>query len=74
MNNQHKLIKGYRDLNEAEIESMNEIKEHAASCERMIESLLDDDDTDKRWARIGITLLQQGFMALVRSVAKPDSF
>ena len=29
MDNQHKLIKGYRDLSEQEIDLMNRIKTHA---------------------------------------------
>ena len=31
-------------------------------------------DMDARWAAIAKTNLQQGFMALTRSVAKPDFF
>jgi hypothetical protein len=30
MDNQHKKIKGYRDLSQAEIDAMNQIKEKAA--------------------------------------------
>ncbi len=29
---------------------------------------------DKRWVAIGVTNLQQGFMALTRSIAKPTTF
>lgn len=29
---------------------------------------------DKRWVAIGKTDLQKGFMALIRSIAKPESF
>lgn len=29
---------------------------------------------DKRWSSIARTQLQQGFMALIRSIAKPETF
>lgn len=76
MDNQHKLIKGYRDLSQAEIDAMNEIKEMGnrlgALCDRLNSS--DLPTTDGRWVEIGKTQLQQGIMALVRAVARPESF
>lgn len=36
MDNQHKLIKGYRDLSQAEIDLMNEIKEQAVVLSTLI--------------------------------------
>lgn len=71
---QHKHIKGYRDLNEYEIEMMNYIKQVAATVGQLVDELRDADDTDQRWVSIGTTDLQKGFMALVRSVAKPTGF
>lgn len=73
MENQHKLITGYRDLNEGEIAAMNAIKDTAEYVGKMIDNLK-NTSADARWIAIGATHLQQGFMALVRSVAKPDSF
>ena len=72
MENQHRKIKGYRELNEAEIALMNEIKEKAAEVGALCKKL--EGVTDQRWAAIGKTDLQKGFMALTRSVAKPDFF
>ncbi len=73
MENQHRHIKGYRELSEAEIEIMNRIKEKGAEVGELLE-WLGVVDTDNRWVAIGKTHLQQGFMALTRAVAKPDFF
>lgn len=74
MDNQHKQIKGYRDLSQTEINQMNAIKDIAAKVGNIIDALQDDPDVDQRWLAIAKTDLQKGFMAAVRSVAKPDSF
>jgi hypothetical protein len=74
MENQHKLIKGYRDLTEGEIQLMNNIKAHGNDLGVLIENLEKEASTDKRWLAIGKTDLQKGIMALVRSIAKPESF
>ena len=74
MDNQHKHIKGYRDLTPEEISHMNFIKTNAEAVGNTIENLEQIDSIDKRWLCIAKTDLQKGFMALVRSVAKPESF
>ncbi|EBS4516535.1 hypothetical protein DQT32_03825 [Salmonella enterica subsp. enterica serovar Braenderup] len=74
MDNQHKHIKGYRDLSQTEINKMNAIKDIAAKVGDIIDALQDDPEIDQRWLAIAKTDLQKGFMAAVRSVAKPDSF
>lgn len=74
MDQQHTLIKGYRDLSQQEIDFMNEIKQKAEEVRLLVEKLMTSEDTDKRWASIGRTDLQTGFMALVRSVAQPTTF
>ncbi len=74
MDNQHKKIKGYRDLSQEEIDIMNRIKEQGECLGIMVQELNDMPSTDKRWVAIAETHLQQGVMAAVRSVAKPESF
>ena len=74
MDNQHKQIKGYRDLSQLEINQMNAIKDIAAKVGDIIDALQDDPNVDQRWLAIAKTDLQKGFMSAVRSVAKPDSF
>ena len=74
MDNQHRKINGYRELDEEEIFVMNAIKEKAKEVGDLINSLRITDAIDQRWIAIAETDLQKGFMALVRAVAKPESF
>lgn len=88
MENQHAKITGYRDLTQDEIDLMNEGKELAERCAALVTKLrtLEYDTVsggspaiiktmaDPRWVAIGVTQLQQGFMALTRSIAKPGTF
>ncbi len=67
-------ITGYRQLTTEEAALLDEIKEHGAGLETLIQKLLSFPDNDKRWIAIGQTNLHQGMMALVRSVARPTSF
>jgi len=74
MDNQHKQIKGYRDLTAEEIGKMNAAKGLAAQVGAFIETLEGEPTLDQRWVAIAKTDLQKGFMALVRSIAQPTSF
>lgn len=74
MENQHQHITGYRDLSQAEIDLMNEIKSLAEKAGQLVAILRGLEDLDQRWVSIGATDLQTGFMALVRSVAQPTTF
>lgn len=74
MDNQHRQIKGYRELTQADIDLMNEIKGHGAALGDLIDKLLQHPEIDGRWLSIGKTDLQTGLMALTRSVAKPAFF
>jgi hypothetical protein len=64
-------IKGYRDLSSNDITTVNIIK----NMEIEVGNLWRDvtaGDIDKRWAAVAKTHFQEGFMALVRSVTKPE--
>jgi hypothetical protein len=74
LENQHKQIKGYRDLSQVEINLMNKIKEQAVIVGNLVEEMEAVAGIDARWAEIAKTDLQTGFMALVRAVAKPTTF
>jgi hypothetical protein len=74
MKDQHTQIKGYRDLSQAEIDTMNECKEAAEQIGQLVEKVAQIKNIDMRWVDIGKTDLQTGFMALIRSVARPESF
>lgn len=70
--NQHQQISGYRDLSEREIEQMNGVKDTEAAVGELWRTVMDLPDVDKRWAAIAKTHFEEGFMALVRSIAKPE--
>ncbi len=44
MKSQHKKIKGYRDLSQAEIDLMNRIKEHAENTSSLLDEVKDMRD------------------------------
>jgi len=88
MDNQHKQIKGYRDLSQEEIDLMNKIKALAEQVGELVKELeaktdidyfnSDGDDTGIcaacSWVSSGKRDLQLGFMQLTRAVAKPTTF
>lgn len=89
MENQHRKIVGYRELSQAEIDLMNEIKAKGKELEELIYKCRGVDvdvgktgdrehdeilDEASRWRAIAKTDLQTGLMALTRSVAKPAFF
>lgn len=80
MDNQHKKIKGYRELSQTEIDLMNESKTLAAQVGGFIDKLENTNVergavvADVGWLMTAKTDLQKGFMALTRSIAKPESF
>jgi len=67
-------IKGYRTLSPIEIEDINDVKKMAEKVGEMVALMQAGDIPDQRWVSIGKTHLQQGFMALTRAIAKPESF
>lgn len=67
-------IKGYRELDQEEIDLMNEGKELADKCRTFIDKLENNIHIDKRCCAIGKTNLQQGFMWITSSIAKPKNF
>ena len=74
MENQHRQIKGYRELSEAEIAAMNEIKTKGAELGELVAKLKATEGLDQRWVSIGATDFQTGLMALTRAVAQPTFF
>ena len=74
MENQHQKIKGYRDLTQEEIDLMNEVKEKGAELGAIIEKLDNIPEIDKNWLVTGKLGVQQGLMAVTRSITRPDFF
>lgn len=88
MENQHKMISGYRDLTTHEIALINEIKQHEAEalllCDRLAKLMQERHDesyfekvrADRaeafRWLAAGRHELQTACMKIVRAVAQPQ--
>lgn len=72
VDNQHKKISGYRDLSQGEIDQMNAVKAAETALGETWRQVMDLPDVDKRWAAVAKTHFEEGFMALVRSIAKPE--
>ena len=78
VDNQHKKIAGYRDLTEAEIESMNNLKEMEADLGKALFEVdvlcgLANDNEAKRWVALARTHLETGMMFAIKAVARPTN-
>lgn len=71
MDNQHKKISGYRDLSQAEIDAMNDVKSLEARFNGMIDRLKKIDGIDQRNVSIAQTEGETAFMRAVRAIAQP---
>lgn len=80
MENQHRKITGYRELDQGEIDLMNAIKHEGVEL-RDLHDRIDvhiaangviDGAEQRRWLAIGRTHYQQALMALTRAVAAPN--
>ncbi len=74
MDNQHRKIKGYRELSQEEIDLMNDVKSVGIVLQELFDKLEAMPEVDKRWLAIGKTDLQKGLMATTRSIARPEFF
>lgn len=74
MENQHRHIKRYRDLTQDEINMINRMKQNGADLSLAIDALEKLPDVDKRALALARTNLQQGFMWLIRAIARPEGF
>lgn len=67
-------ITGYRGLSETEVTTINNIKGVANAVGTLVQAVIQDESTDKRWCKLAADNLQTGFMQLIRAITKPDSF
>lgn len=68
-------IKGYRKLTDEQVTAINTFKNIESDLLTKIAQIYNISvnlHLDERWKSIAITHFQQGFMALNRSIAKPD--
>ena len=73
MDNQHRKIKGYRELSQVEIDGMNAMKELEKQVLEALQQAV-ANGADGRWAAIARTDIQKGFMAAGRAIARPDGY
>lgn len=71
-------ITGYRDLSEAEIALINRVKAKAEEVRELVAEIwtlgIGDMSVSHHWLEIGRTDLQKGFMAIIRAIARPETF
>jgi hypothetical protein len=71
VDNQHKLIAGYRDLTQAEIELINVWKEIEQLLDRYLTRLDPRGTAQGRWNAMARTHLETGIMYAIKAVAAP---
>lgn len=67
-------ISGYRDLSKSERSAIEDFRESERVLLKMVDELYTSTDPicDGRWLSIATTHFEQGFMAIVRAIAKPE--
>ncbi len=64
-------VEGYRPQSDAAVDLVNENKRLEEQCLRVLDQLATRPGTDMRWLAIGRTAIENGWMAVNRSVFKP---
>lgn len=64
-------VEGYRPQNALNVSLVNRNKIHEEEVLRVLDELAESIDVDKRWLAIGRTAIENGFMAVNRSIFKP---
>lgn len=65
-------VAGYKSQNQETVDLVNRNKQIEEKVLRYFDQLAQAPDVDKRWLAIGRTAIEQGFMAMNRSIFKPD--
>lgn len=68
-------VTGYNDQSAESLNAVNRSKDMELDLAEFVKYVKNHDalGVDKRWAAIAVTHFEQGFMALNRSIFKPDS-
>ena len=64
-------VAGYRPQNAEAVARVNACKLVEESVLRILDEMAARDDIDKRWLAIGRSHIEQGFMAVNRSIFRP---
>lgn len=65
-------VKGYQEQSAYNVQMVNHNKTHEEVILRVMDAMSNIDEIDKRWLSIARTHIEQGFMALNRSIFKPE--
>lgn len=65
-------VSGYRAQSDGAVARVNGCKLAEEAVLRVLDELAGRDDVDKRWLSIGRTAIEQGFMAVNRSIFRPE--
>ena len=65
-------VQGYKAQSQESVDRVNENKKIEEAILRILDDLATLDYVDKRWLAIGRTNLEQAFMAINRSIFKPN--
>lgn len=72
MDNQHRKISGYRELDQEEIDLMNAGKELERQCNAFLTDLSMTPEIDQRCVAIAKTNIETAFMYTIKSIARPE--
>jgi hypothetical protein len=64
-------VSGYQGQSDEKVQLVNRNKRAEERCLRILDELAQRNDIDKRWLAIGRTQMEQGFMAVNRSIFQP---
>lgn len=65
-------IKGYSPVDQIKADLVNRNKNLEEKTLRILDELEAREEVDKRWLEIGRTHIEQAFMAINRSILKPE--
>lgn len=65
-------VSGYTTQSDDKVLTVNENKQLEEAVLRRLDALKENPDVDQRWLAIGRTGIEQAFMAINRSVFKPQ--
>lgn len=65
-------VKGYKQQTQGAVDRVNRMKAKEEEILRMLDDMAGDMAFDQRWLAIGRTGIEQAFMAINRSVFRPE--
>lgn len=74
MDNQHRKIDGYRELDQDTIDAMNAVKNQERDFLALLDIHMEDNGADPRWTAIAKTAIEKAAMFAGRAVARPDGY